>query len=102
MQNPVPATGRGARTDRAVRALRCAAWRRNAARRQACAPATLLRTRQRVPTRHVVRRSGIEILCHALDLDANPATLLGEVRKLAGHIAESKFRHEHVIAPEIR
>jgi len=38
--------------------------------------------------RHAVRRSGIEIHCHALDLAAEPAVLLTQVSKLADDIAE--------------
>jgi 5-methylcytosine-specific restriction enzyme subunit McrC len=38
------------------------------------------------PARHVVRRSGIEIFCHALDLGLGPKQLLGQVRDLAGRI----------------
>jgi 5-methylcytosine-specific restriction enzyme subunit McrC len=41
------------------------------------------------PVRHVVRQSGIEIVCHALDLSQPPGTLLGQVRDLAGKIAGS-------------
>ena len=37
---------------------------------------------------HAVRRSGIEIRCHALDLTAQPADLLAQVSQLADHIAE--------------
>jgi 5-methylcytosine-specific restriction enzyme subunit McrC len=39
-----------------------------------------------VPARHVVRRSGIEIVCHALDLDIDPEGLLTQVRELAEQI----------------
>lgn len=35
------------------------------------------------PARHVVRGSGVEIVCHALDLDTQPAVLLGQVARLA-------------------
>ncbi len=38
--------------------------------------------------RHAVRRSGIEIHCHALDLTAEPSVLLTQVSKLADDIAE--------------
>jgi 5-methylcytosine-specific restriction enzyme subunit McrC len=41
------------------------------------------------PARHVVRQAGVEIFCHALDLSQLPATLLAEVRELAGKIAAS-------------
>jgi 5-methylcytosine-specific restriction enzyme subunit McrC len=39
------------------------------------------------PVRHVVRRSGIEIFCHAVDLDLEPDTLIGQMRDLAQTIA---------------
>jgi 5-methylcytosine-specific restriction enzyme subunit McrC len=39
------------------------------------------------PARHAVRRAGIEIHCHALDLSAEPAALLGQVHELAESIA---------------
>jgi 5-methylcytosine-specific restriction enzyme subunit McrC len=40
-----------------------------------------------VPARHVVRRSGIEIVCHALDLDVDPTGLLAQIQELAAQIA---------------
>ncbi len=40
------------------------------------------------PARHAVRRSGVEIHCHALDLAAEPAALLAQVSELADDIAE--------------
>jgi 5-methylcytosine-specific restriction enzyme subunit McrC len=40
------------------------------------------------PANHVVRRSGIEIICHAVDLDTEPAVLVAQVRDLAGRIAD--------------
>jgi 5-methylcytosine-specific restriction enzyme subunit McrC len=39
------------------------------------------------PARHVVRQSGIEIRCHALDLSQPPGELITEMRGLAGKIA---------------
>jgi 5-methylcytosine-specific restriction enzyme subunit McrC len=39
------------------------------------------------PTRHVVRGTGIEIVCHALDLDQPPEALVAEVRGLAASVA---------------
>jgi 5-methylcytosine-specific restriction enzyme subunit McrC len=42
------------------------------------------------PARHEVRRSGIEIVCHALDLSQPPALLLGQVRELARGIASAR------------
>jgi 5-methylcytosine-specific restriction enzyme subunit McrC len=41
------------------------------------------------PAYHVVRRSGIKIICHAVDLDAEPAVLLNQMEDLASHIAAS-------------
>jgi hypothetical protein len=38
------------------------------------------------PAHHVVRRSGIEIICHAVDLDAEPGALLAQMRALAALI----------------
>jgi 5-methylcytosine-specific restriction enzyme subunit McrC len=32
---------------------------------------------------HTIREAGIEIICHALELDAGPASLLGQIRDLA-------------------
>jgi 5-methylcytosine-specific restriction enzyme subunit McrC len=39
------------------------------------------------PAHHVVRRSGIEIFCHALDLGQPPVVLLSQMRSLAQAIA---------------
>jgi 5-methylcytosine-specific restriction enzyme subunit McrC len=39
------------------------------------------------PVRHTVRRSGVEIHCHALDLAAEPSVLLRQVEELADAIA---------------
>jgi len=44
------------------------------------------------PAHHVVRRSGIEIICHAVDLDNEPEVLLDQMRNLASHIAASSAR----------
>jgi 5-methylcytosine-specific restriction enzyme subunit McrC len=44
------------------------------------------------PAHHVVRRSGIEIICRAVDLDTEPAALLGQIQDLASHIAASSVR----------
>jgi 5-methylcytosine-specific restriction enzyme subunit McrC len=38
------------------------------------------------PTRHVVRGAGVEVVCHALDLDQFPDALLMEVGELAAAI----------------
>jgi 5-methylcytosine-specific restriction enzyme subunit McrC len=42
------------------------------------------------PARHVVRRSGIEIFCHAVDLDQPPHRLLARMSDLATIIAASR------------
>jgi 5-methylcytosine-specific restriction enzyme subunit McrC len=39
------------------------------------------------PAHHVVRRSGIEIVCHAIDLEAVPPALLDHMSDLAAQIA---------------
>ena len=43
------------------------------------------------PARHIVRGSGVEIFCHALDLGLEPEQLLSEVRRLAGRIAATRL-----------
>ena len=42
------------------------------------------------PARHIVRRSGIEIFCHAVDLDQEPDTLISQMRGLAQTIASTR------------
>jgi len=42
------------------------------------------------PVRHVVRRSGIEIICHAIDLDLEPNALISNMRDLAETIASTR------------
>jgi 5-methylcytosine-specific restriction enzyme subunit McrC len=37
------------------------------------------------PATHVVRNAEVEIVCHALDLGASPATLLAKIAKPCGH-----------------
>jgi 5-methylcytosine-specific restriction enzyme subunit McrC len=44
------------------------------------------------PARHVVRHSGIEIHCRAIDLGQEPTVLLAQMRELADRIAEARFR----------
>jgi 5-methylcytosine-specific restriction enzyme subunit McrC len=44
------------------------------------------------PARHVVRRSGIEILCNAIDLDKEPGQLLSQMRDIAGLIASTRLK----------
>ena len=43
------------------------------------------------PVRHVVRRSGIEIFSHAVDLDQNPDALISHMRDLAQTIASTRL-----------
>jgi 5-methylcytosine-specific restriction enzyme subunit McrC len=43
------------------------------------------------PVRHVVRRSGIEIFCHAVDLDQPPDELLVQMSDLAERIAATRL-----------
>ena len=42
------------------------------------------------PARHVVRRSGIVIFCHAIDLDQPPDLMLARMSDLAGQIAAAR------------
>jgi len=42
------------------------------------------------PVRHVVRRSGIEIFCHAVDLEQEPDALISHMRDLAQMIASTR------------
>lgn len=51
------------------------------------------------PVRHVVRHANIEILAHALDLDAAPQVLLAQVHGLADMIAERV--EEHLSQPRV-
>lgn len=51
------------------------------------------------PAHHVVRRSGVEIICRAVDLDTKPATLLGQMRNLAASIATASAWPEPREAP---
>ncbi|MBO0822254.1 MAG: restriction endonuclease [Actinobacteria bacterium] len=39
------------------------------------------------PGRHIVCGSGVEILCHAIDLDTEPETLLSQMRLLGARVA---------------
>jgi 5-methylcytosine-specific restriction enzyme subunit McrC len=48
--------------------------------------------------RHVVRRSDIEVHCHALDLAADPVAVLGQMRELANQIASYSVQRERVTA----
>jgi 5-methylcytosine-specific restriction enzyme subunit McrC len=48
------------------------------------------------PIRHVVRGAGVEVVCHALDLDQSPDALLAEVRRLAAAIATDHSTAESV------
>ena len=44
------------------------------------------------PARHIVRRSGIEIFCHAVDLDQPPDRLLASMGALAQRIATTRLQ----------
>jgi 5-methylcytosine-specific restriction enzyme subunit McrC len=44
------------------------------------------------PARHVVRGSGVEIFCHAVDLGQEPGQLLAQVLELAGRIDATRRR----------
>jgi 5-methylcytosine-specific restriction enzyme subunit McrC len=46
------------------------------------------------PAGHIVRRSGVEIICHAVDLDVEPAILLAQMRGLAEKIATDAMHPE--------
>ena len=39
------------------------------------------------PGRHIVKRAGVELICHAIDLETSPSVLLDQVTNLAGQIA---------------
>ena len=43
------------------------------------------------PAHYIIRRSGIEILCHAIDLGQDPAELLGQIHDLADLIATTSL-----------
>jgi len=43
------------------------------------------------PARHVVRRTGIEILCHAIDLSQCPEELLNQIQGMADLIATTRL-----------
>lgn len=45
------------------------------------------------PSHHVVRGAGVEVVCHALDLDQSPQMLLAEVRALAAAICGTWLGH---------
>ena len=47
------------------------------------------------PARHVVRQSGTEIICHALDLSLEPDLLIGHMRDLARTIASRSAHKGH-------
>jgi 5-methylcytosine-specific restriction enzyme subunit McrC len=43
-----------------------------------------------IPAHYIVRRSGIEIFCHAIDLASAPSALLAQMHDLAGQIASAR------------
>jgi 5-methylcytosine-specific restriction enzyme subunit McrC len=54
------------------------------------------------PAHHVVRRSGIEIICHAVDLEADPSALLDQMSELASQIASASPRPHSYASLAIR
>jgi 5-methylcytosine-specific restriction enzyme subunit McrC len=48
------------------------------------------------PAHHFVRKSGIEIVCHAIDLDTEPEILLAQMRDLADEIATTRLEPKAV------
>lgn len=42
------------------------------------------------PATHTVRNAGVEITCHALDLDTPPAGLVGQVHRLAEQLSATE------------
>jgi 5-methylcytosine-specific restriction enzyme subunit McrC len=50
------------------------------------------------PARHIVRHSGIEIYCHAIDLEQEPGLLLTQMNELAGRIAATRLNPEAMSA----
>jgi len=52
------------------------------------------------PAHHIVRGSGIEIICHAIDLDAEPEALLTQISDLAKQIASAQSQAEP-LAPSL-
>jgi 5-methylcytosine-specific restriction enzyme subunit McrC len=53
------------------------------------------------PAHHFVRGSGIEIVCHAIDLDTEPEALLAQIRDLAEEIAATR-QSPSAAAPSLR
>jgi len=54
------------------------------------------------PVRHVVRSTGTEIICHALNLSQPPDMLLAEARTLAKHIHDKSRRPVADAPPSLR
>ena len=44
-----------------------------------------------VPAHHIVRHSGVEIFCHAIDLGPEPSVLLAQMHDLADRVAATRF-----------
>lgn len=51
------------------------------------------------PARHVVRGSGVEIVCHALDLDLDPSDLLDQIASLAEALVHADLVAASAVAP---
>ena len=45
-----------------------------------------------LPAHHIVRHSGVEIFCHAIDLGSEPSVLLAQMHDLAGLIASTSLK----------
>lgn len=54
------------------------------------------------PVHYMVRRSGAEIICHAVDLDAEPGVLLGQMGALAESIAAGSSSSHVAAQPAVR
>jgi 5-methylcytosine-specific restriction enzyme subunit McrC len=53
------------------------------------------------PAHHVVKRADIEIICHAIDLEASPSALLDQMSSLAERIAATSPRSSPLVRPGV-
>jgi 5-methylcytosine-specific restriction enzyme subunit McrC len=51
------------------------------------------------PAHHVVKRADIQIICHAIDLEASPSALLDQMYSLAERIAATSPRFSPLVRP---
>jgi 5-methylcytosine-specific restriction enzyme subunit McrC len=51
------------------------------------------------PALHIVKHAAIEIICHAIDLEASPSSLLDQMSSLAGQIAVNSPRSSALVGP---